>query len=242
MNSDKMTALPLMSAYPFGTAHGLEMEVDKIRNLEIEWERKTTSSVRRGYIIDLFENNGIWEEFKAKHWTYGDTPKGETLRRWYLRLKQEYDDYLAHRDGGGSDGPDEPEERPSDIAERDLREVLAKNLTCIEPGLRLYQSEGRSGVEYPIEGGFIDILAIDQSDRFVVVELKIASGRNKAIGQVLYYMGWVDENLGKKKAPCRGMIIAREIPDAMFLAAQRVQGLELYRYNLSVSVEPARRK
>jgi len=49
----------------------------------------------------------------------------------------------------------------------------------------------------------------DKADRFVVFELKVTRGRNKALGQLLYYMGWVDKHLGK--GPCRGIIVAREI-------------------------------
>lgn len=48
-------------------------------------------------------------------------------------------------------------------------------------------------------------------------------------------MGWVDKHLGK--APSRGIIIAREIPDDLVLTVERVPGLQLYRYKLSVSVE-----
>jgi len=48
-------------------------------------------------------------------------------------------------------------------------------------------------------------------------------------------MGWVDKNLGK--GPCRGMIIAKEIPDDLLLAVQRVPGVSVSRYHLSVSVE-----
>jgi hypothetical protein len=39
------------------------------------------------------------------------------------------------------------------------------------------------------------------------------------------------------KGPCRGVIVAKEISDDLVLAPQRVQGVSLYRYKLSVSVE-----
>ena len=42
------------------------------------------------------------------------------------------------------------------------------------------------GVEYPIEDGRIDILAIDKNERPVVIELKVSHGRNRTIGQLLY--------------------------------------------------------
>jgi len=86
-----------------------------------------------------------------------------------------------------------------------------------------------------VDEGRIDILARDKSGRFVVFELKVSRGRNKTLGQILYYMGWVDNHLGK--GPCRGIIIAKDISDDLILATQRVQGVSLYRYKLSVSVE-----
>lgn len=68
-----------------------------------------------------------------------------------------------------------------------------------------------------------------------MLELKLSRGRNKALGQLLYYMGWVDKHLGN--GPCRGMIIAKEIPQDLILATGRVSGISLYKYHLSVSVE-----
>ena len=91
------------------------------------------------------------------------------------------------------------------------------------------------GVEFSIEGGFIDILAVDKENRLVVIELKVSKGRSKTIGQLLYYMGWVDKNLEKDQ--CRGMIIANEITDDLITAVQRVPGVALARYNLNVAVE-----
>lgn len=237
MNDDQTTALSLKAAYAFGIAKGLQREIDEIRQMVIEWDSSYDSSLRRGYIVELFEVSGVFDEFKAKHWSYGNTPRGETLRRRYLRIKKQYEDFLAGR--GPEAGPvSESEDEEGDqqfAAEADLRDFLAKNLSRVEPGLRLYQAGERFGVEFAVEGGYIDILAVDKNERFTVIELKLGRGRNKAVGQLLYYMGWVDKHLGK--APCRGIIIAREIPDDLVLTVERVPGLQLYRYKLSVSVE-----
>ncbi len=237
---ENKTTLSLRAAYSFGIEKGLENEITAIRDMVIEWDSSYTSSLRRGYIIDLFEHENIYEEFKNEYWSYGNTTYGESKKRRYLRIKKQYEDFLS---GKGTEMEGQTEEENEDqendqqfAAEADLRDFLAKNPSCIEKGLSLYQSpEGRSGVEYPVENGFIDILAIDQNQTFVVVELKVGRGRNKTIGQLLYYMGWVDNNLGK--SPCRGMIIAKEIPGDLKLAVQRVPGVSLYRYNLSVSLE-----
>jgi hypothetical protein len=201
------TILPLKTAYSFGAEHDLQAEVDEIKDMEIGWNLSYTSSVRRGYIIDLFKDRGLLEEFKTKFWPYGKTPGGAKELDRYVRIKNRYDDFLD-----GKAPPADEVEGDADqqfAAEADLRDFLAKNLACIEAGLRLYDQGGKSGVEFAVEDGRVDILAIDAKKRFVVIELKLGRGRNKALGQLLYYMGWVDKNLGN--GPCRGIIIAKDI-------------------------------
>ncbi len=230
-----MKTMPLKEAYRFGAEHGLEREVAAIRDMEIEWDLSYTSSLRRGYVADLFTKKDLFDAFKQQYWPVGDTPWGQRKKEFWLRLKGRYEDFLAGRGEAAADGEDEEEEEQAFAAEADLRDFLANNLSCVEPGLRLYQQGERKGVEFTVEDGRIDILAVDRSDRFVVFELKLARGRNKTLGQLLYYMAWVDKHLGK--GPCRGIIVAKEITDDLVLALQRVQGVSLYRYKLSVSVE-----
>jgi len=236
MEEENKATLSLRAAYAFGIAHDLEKDIAGIRDMIIEWDLSYTSSLRRGYIIDLFEKQGIFEEFKTSYWPYGNTPDGERKQRRYLKIKRQYEDFLSGRAPSPEEEAEDQEEDRQFAAESDLRDFLAKNPGCIEKGLCVYKACDRAGVEFPVEGGFIDILCVDQNQSYVVIELKVGRGRNKAIGQLLYYMGWVDKNLGN--APCRGMIIAKEIPDDLVLAVQRVPGLSLYRYKLSVSVEP----
>ena len=231
--TDGPKALPLTQAYEFGVEHGLEEEVGQIRSMKIEWDLSYTSSLRRGCIVDLFQQRGLMSEFVSKHWPLGATPKGVSLSRRYLSIKARYEDFLS-----GEDGEIEEPENLSEqafAAESDLRDFLAQNLGTIEPGLRLHSDGERDGVEYPIEGGRIDILAIDGEGTFVVIELKLSRGRNRALGQLLHYMGWIDTHLGN--GPCRGIAIAREISDDLKLAALRTTGVSLYCYHLKVSLE-----
>jgi len=234
MDTKDSQVLPLTAAYEFAVEHRLKDEVEKIRNMEIEWDLSYTSSLRRGYIVDLFQQKGIFEQFVQGHWPNGATKDGQTLVRRYLRIKGNYESFLA---GNEVDGGEEPEDwaEQAFAAEADLRDFLAQNLEIIEPGLRLYKEGERDGVEYPVDSGRMDILALDRQGKFVVIELKLSQGRNKAIGQILYYMGWVDKNLGR--GPCRGVIVARDISDEMRTTASRVTGLSLFRYHLKVSVE-----
>ena len=88
-----------------------------------------------------------------------------------------------------------------------------------------------------IDKGRIDILAVDLSGGFVVIELKLREGRTKALGQLLYYMGWIDRNLGTKTAPCRGLIIGNDIPEELKIAVSQVPHVTLACYKMNFAIE-----
>ena len=121
--------------------------------------------------------------------------------------------------------------------ERDLRNYLVKNLTLIESGLRLYDEEGITGIEFPVGGRFIDILAVDKDDCYVVVELKVSRGYDRVVGQLLRYMGWIEQNM-ETSQPVRGIIVAKEITSDLKLAASRVSGVRLIEYEISFKLRP----
>jgi hypothetical protein len=239
MDEEQTQTLSLKAAYAFGSANGLEGEVAEIRGMVIEWDSSYTSSLRRGYIVALFEKHGFFDAFKKEHWSFGNTPTGEMLRRRYLRIKAQYEAFLAGRgpEPSPGDGAEGSSEQALEFAlEAHLRDFLAKNIERIETGLRLYASADRNGVEFPVDGGRIDLLAVDRKGKFVVIELKVSQGRNKTLGQLLYYMGWVDQHLGK--GPCRGFIIASDITSELSVAAARVPGVNLAKYRMSFAIEP----
>jgi endonuclease len=119
--------------------------------------------------------------------------------------------------------------------EKDLQNYLVKNLHSIEPGLRLYEEEGLTGVQFSVGGRFIDILAVDRDNRFVVIELKVSRGYDRVIGQLLRYMGWVEQNLESAKS-ARGIIVAKEITDDLELACSRLMDVKLIEYELSFTL------
>jgi len=242
MNEEQTDTLSLKAAYAFGTAHGLEREVNDIREMVIEWDSSYTSSLRRGYIVALFEKQGIFDAFKKEHWSFGNTSSGEKRRLRYLRIKAQYEAFLAGRgpetadeSGGDGSGSSDPEQELEFALEAHLRDFLAKNLDRIEPGLRLYDSQEHNGVEFAVDGGRIDLLAVDRNEKLVVIELKLSQGRNKALGQLLYYMGWVDKHMGN--GPCRGFIIASDITEELSIAVSRVTGVRLAEYHMSFAIE-----
>ena len=129
-----------------------------------------------------------------------------------------------------------------DVLEKDLQNFLVRNLHLLEPRLRLYEADGRPGIEFNAGGRRrIDILAVDAEGGFVVVELKVVRGYDKVIGQLQRYMAWVERELAGEKA-VRGIIVAPEIDEDLRLAtsfiADRVKLLE---YSLSFQIQEKQR-
>lgn len=120
--------------------------------------------------------------------------------------------------------------------ETDLRNYLAKNLNRLEPGLRVYDEEGITGIEFPVGGRFIDILATDAKGGLVVIELKVARGYDRVVGQLMRYVAWVKKNLAEPDQSVRGLIIARKISEDLLLACSMVPDVELFEYELSLSL------
>ena len=120
--------------------------------------------------------------------------------------------------------------------EKDLKNFLASNLSIILPTLSVYREGDITGVEFPVGNRRIDILAVENGNDFVVIELKVSKGYDRAIGQLLRYMGWIEQNLAETGQKVKGMIIARSISNDLRLATSRIGDVELYEYELSISL------
>jgi hypothetical protein len=87
--------LPLKEAYSFGIERGLTQEILTIRDMEIEWDLSYTSSLRRGFIVELFKTRDLLEDFETNHWSNGKTSDGKRRKRKYLKVKQQYEKSLS---------------------------------------------------------------------------------------------------------------------------------------------------
>ena len=121
--------------------------------------------------------------------------------------------------------------------EKDLQNFLSKNLELIEAGLKLYRDEDIRGIEFPVGSRFIDILAIDKDNNYVVIELKVSRGYDRVVGQILRYIAWIKKNHAEESQKVKGIIIAREISEDLILACSETKGIELFEYNLSISLD-----
>lgn len=120
--------------------------------------------------------------------------------------------------------------------EHDLRDFLAVNLSHIEPGLKLYKVEGISGVEFPVGGRYVDILALDQNGDYVVIELKVSKGYDRVVGQTLRYISWIEKYQADAGQQVRGIIVAKTISEDLRLACSKLPYVKLFEYSLSVSL------
>ena len=140
----------------------------------------------------------------------------------------------------------EPDDEPLEVSEfayeKDLQNFLSKNLYQIEPGLKLYEEEDITGIEFPVGNRYIDILALDNDNNYVVVELKVSRGYDRVVGQLLRYMAWIRKNQADKGQVVRGIIIAREISEDLLLACSEIPNIDLYEYQLSVSLKKVNEK
>lgn len=135
---------------------------------------------------------------------------------------------------------EEPDGSPEFAYEKDLQNYLAKNLSIIEPGLQLFEDDDINGIEFPVDGRFIDILAVDEQGSYVVVELKVSRGYDRVVGQLLRYMSWIKLHQAENGQSVRGVIVAREISKDLLLACSGIPDIELFEYELSIKLQKAK--
>lgn len=250
---DQTHMLSLIAAYEFGKDHGLGAEMAAIKNIAVNDMPKRASGVRRGYVVHLFEEHGILDEFCEKHWAVGKTPKGESLRRRYLKRWRGHQAILKgsalelapisyeESDDASTESAASDAQALSFALESHLRDFIAKNIRDIRPTgipLTLYRdSSGREGVEYPTDVGPIDILAQDSSGNLFVFELKLDRGPDRAVGQLLRYMGWIRKHLSADKS-VNGVIVAGTINEKLKYAVSIVPSVKVFEYRMRFDLSP----
>jgi endonuclease len=139
---------------------------------------------------------------------------------------------------GDTDNDDEERGETHEFAyEKDLRNFLVNNMWVIRPSLCVYRDGDINGVEFPVGERYVDILAMENQSDLVVIELKVSKGYDRAVGQLLRYMGWIQQNLAEPGQKVKGMIIARTISEDLRLATSQVNDVELFEYKLAISLK-----
>ena len=102
--------------------------------------------------------------------------------------------------------------------EKDLHSYLSRNINKIDENLILAED----GIEYQIDAGSIDLLAKDNQNNTVVIELKAGKANNGALGQLLGYIGCLSEESEKYKN-IRGILVASAFDKRVIYAVKNLQ-------------------
>lgn len=179
-----------------------------------------------------------------------DTPRDKGFDRIVFGMQtiyeipvSQYQELIGQElvEGSESIGDEEDIENKTEfVLEKYLEDFIVSNFAAIfRNELILYQDpeENVIGQQYATDIGNIDILAREpNSDNFVVIELKKGRESDKVVGQILRYMGWVQENLCKHGEIVRGIIICKEIDSKMTYALKMTNNIvvRLYRVDFTL--------
>jgi hypothetical protein len=146
--------------------------------------------------------------------------------------------YVRFRDAASADFDGEPTQTisPTEVVEnepaerigleRDLQRTLRKQIEQLEAGLTIADGGG----ERAVSSGFIDITATDSNGRTVVIELKAGVAGQRAVAQILSYMGDVADEEDEKMP--RGILVASDFDAKARSAARMVPTLQLKAYSV----------
>lgn len=108
------------------------------------------------------------------------------------------------------------------------RTVFANNYEIFNDG------EGNTGQQYNVGDGRIDILAISKDrNTLLVIELKKGRPSDVVVGQILRYMGFIQEELAENGQTVKGAIIALEDDKKLHQALRMVPEIEFFLYKIS---------
>jgi restriction system protein len=121
--------------------------------------------------------------------------------------------------------------------EKHLEDFLVQNWngTELSRDFDIYEEDGeRVGQQFPTDTGPIDILAVSKDRKtLLVVELKKGRASDAVVGQLLRYMGFVQEELAEPEQTVRGVVIALQDDQRIRRALAMAPAIKFYRYEVS---------
>jgi restriction system protein len=127
--------------------------------------------------------------------------------------------------------------------EEHLEEFLVANWsqTNLAPQWRIYEEDGEQiGQQYATDAGEIDILAQSHDGKkLLVIELKRGRASDEVLGQILRYMGFIQEQVAEEDQSVEGAIIAFEDDTKLQWALKAISCVRFLRYEVSFKLSGA---
>ncbi len=181
------------------------------------------------YISNYYKKDGKFSSF-------GDRGNG-TVRNsiaTYLRYLQssKYEDFSTR--APETETVDKSQEVPNFTYERDLKYSLTLDIPTLFPGFKMFGSASE-GVEYSVEGKFIDVLLENEANNDLkVIELKSGVANYKAFGQICMYIGLLGKKFPDRKIS--GVIIAGTIDDSLTYACLTTNLVSYQTYQMKLEL------
>ncbi|GEK16157.1 hypothetical protein AFI02nite_41930 [Aliivibrio fischeri] len=105
------------------------------------------------------------------------------------------------------------------LLESGVEEAVKANISQL--GLKLAEEEIQQQCDLGIGVGRTDLICRDKQNNFVVVELKATQTSDSVVGQILRYMGYIQENWAEKEqVKVKGIIMTPSYNEHLRLAAK----------------------
>jgi restriction system protein len=152
--------------------------------------------------------------------------------------QEEIDRLLGKAGGAILRSTDDAVEDPSAFAmEMHLEHFLIANWsrTILGREFDVLEEDGELiGKQFTTDTGRIDILAVSKDrKRLLVVELKKGRASDVVVGQIMRYMGYVQEELAEPGQTVEGVIIAHEDDTRIRRALTLMPSIKFFRYQVS---------
>ena len=152
------------------------------------------------------------------------------------RFSDEIENLIGGRTSPVLSADDSIEDPYAFALEEHLEAFLVKNWANTELGKEydIYIEDGETaGQQYQTDTGSIDILAIRKNKKeYLVVELKKGRASDRVLGQVLRYMGYVQEEMAKNGEVVKGVIVALDDDQKIKRALSVANNIEFYQYRV----------
>ncbi|WP_205742978.1 hypothetical protein [Halalkalirubrum salinum] len=220
----------LVTAYPedYGVWNNRSEEALKQLDLWPDFEYGSDFGQRYGRVHEVLQD--LSTELDLDYWDL-DALLG------YLVQSEETDDDETMEDVGGTG---------EFVKERHLQQYLVNHWDRmgLSEQWEIYSDadDPQAGVEFSTGIGRPDILLTHTSDaRVCVLELKRSGTSDRAVGQLLRYVGWVRAHLEDLEgvstdAEVEGRLIVSESSEKLEYAMSAVQELTLYHYEMEVTL------